>query len=75
MDTVVNAIQSRIDDLLYDNACSFTQAAFVDVQNAFFYSAIQKQRYLFGKCSLALYRITVLTWQKYQAQDGLLLRT
>ncbi|KAG9956955.1 hypothetical protein KCU61_g9462, partial [Aureobasidium melanogenum] len=48
MDAVVNAMQSRIDDLFYDNACSFTQAAFVDVQNAFFYAAIQKQRHLFG---------------------------
>ncbi|KAK6007001.1 hypothetical protein QM012_006009 [Aureobasidium pullulans] len=47
MDTVVQAMQSRIDDLFYDNACSFTQAAFVDVQNAFFYAAIQKQRHLF----------------------------
>ncbi|CAD0106145.1 unnamed protein product [Aureobasidium uvarum] len=48
LDTVVTVIQSRIDDLLYDNACPLTQAAFVDVQNVFFYSAIQKQRYLFG---------------------------
>ncbi|KEQ67672.1 uncharacterized protein M437DRAFT_38503 [Aureobasidium melanogenum CBS 110374] len=47
MDAVVNAVQSRIDDLFYDNACSFTQAAFIDVQNAFFYAAIQKQRHLF----------------------------
>ncbi|KAI4846217.1 hypothetical protein E4T44_05183 [Aureobasidium sp. EXF-8845] len=47
IDSVVNVIQSRIDDLLYDNACPFTQAAFVDVQTAFFYSAIQKQRHLF----------------------------
>lgn len=48
MDTVINAMQSRIDDLFYDNACSFTQAAYVDVQNTFFYAAIQKQRHLFG---------------------------
>ncbi|KAH0008136.1 hypothetical protein KCU78_g11404, partial [Aureobasidium melanogenum] len=48
MDAVINAMQSRIDDIFYDNACSFTQAAFVDVQNAFFYAAIQKQRHLFG---------------------------
>ncbi|KAH0369828.1 hypothetical protein KCU65_g2939, partial [Aureobasidium melanogenum] len=48
MDAVVNAMQSRIDDLFYGNACSFTQAAFVDVQNTFFYAAIQKQRHLFG---------------------------
>lgn len=48
MDALVNAVQSRIDDLFYDNACSFTQAAFVDVQKAFFYAAIQKQRHLFG---------------------------
>lgn len=48
MDAVINAMQSRIDDLFYDNACSFTQAAFVDVQKAFFYAAIQKQRHLFG---------------------------
>lgn len=54
MDTVVNVIQSRIGDLFYDNACPFTQAAFVDVQNAFFYSAIQKQRYLFGMFPLVL---------------------
>lgn len=54
MDTVVNVIQSRIDDLLYDNACPFTQAAFVDVQNAFLYSALQKQRCLFGTFSLVL---------------------
>jgi hypothetical protein len=54
IDSVVNVIQSRIDDLLYDNACPFTQAAFVDVQTAFFYSAIQKQRYLFGKFPLLL---------------------
>ncbi|KAG9564645.1 hypothetical protein KCU71_g5793, partial [Aureobasidium melanogenum] len=47
MDAVINAMQSRIDDLFYDNACSFAQAAFVDVQNAFFYAAIQKQRHLF----------------------------
>jgi hypothetical protein len=36
----------------------------VDVQNAFFYSAIQKQRYLFGKSPLALYRTTILTQEK-----------
>ncbi|KAG9837049.1 hypothetical protein KCU98_g4087, partial [Aureobasidium melanogenum] len=48
MDAVVNAMQSRIDGLFYDNACSFTQAAFVDIQNVFFYAAIQKQRHLFG---------------------------
>jgi hypothetical protein len=52
MDTVVNAIQSRIDDLLYDNACPFTQAAFVDVQNTFFYSVIRKQRHIFRKYPL-----------------------
>ncbi|KAI4724759.1 hypothetical protein E4T49_07502 [Aureobasidium sp. EXF-10728] len=48
LDTVVTVVQSRIDDLLYDNACALTQAAFVDVQNVFFYSAMQKQRHLFG---------------------------
>ena len=73
MDTVVNAIQLKIDDLLYDNACPFTQAAFVDVQNAFFYSAIQKQRYLFGMFSRALCGSST-DINKYQAQDGLLLR-
>jgi hypothetical protein len=59
LDTVVHVIQTRIDDLHYDNACSFTQAAFVDVQNAFFYSAIQKQRYLFGTFPPALQRFKV----------------
>jgi hypothetical protein len=49
MDTIINAIQSRMDNLLYDNPCPFTQAAFVDVQTSFFYAAIQKQRYLFGR--------------------------
>ncbi|KAI5238409.1 hypothetical protein E4T43_07441 [Aureobasidium subglaciale] len=48
MDNLVQILQSRIDDLLYDNSCPFTQAAFVDVQASFFYAAIQKQRYLFG---------------------------
>ncbi|KEQ95613.1 hypothetical protein AUEXF2481DRAFT_79436 [Aureobasidium subglaciale EXF-2481] len=47
MDTLVQILQSRIDDLLYGSACPFTQAAFVDVQASFFYAAIQKQRYLF----------------------------
>ncbi|KAI5235931.1 hypothetical protein E4T42_09591 [Aureobasidium subglaciale] len=48
MDTLVQILQSRIDDLLYGCACPFTQAAFVDVQASFFYAAIQKQRYLFA---------------------------
>ncbi|KAI5194462.1 hypothetical protein E4T38_09568 [Aureobasidium subglaciale] len=48
MDTLVQILQSRIDDLLYGSACPFTQAAFVDVQASFFYAAIQKQRYLFA---------------------------
>ena len=73
MDTLMSAIQSRIDDLLYDNACPLTQAAFVDIQNAFFYSAIQKQRYLFGKFSLIFDQV-YSDIMEYQAQDGLPLR-
>ncbi|THY29528.1 hypothetical protein D6D00_03503 [Aureobasidium pullulans] len=48
IETLMTTIQSRMSDLLYDNACPFTQAAFVDVQVSFFYAAIKKQRYLFA---------------------------
>lgn len=73
MDTVVNVIQLRIDDLLYDNACPFTQAAFVDVQTAFFYSAIRKQRSLFGMFSFIFDDINS-DITEFQARDGLPLR-
>lgn len=70
MDTVINVIQSRIDDLFYDNACPFAQAAFVDVQNAFFYSAIQKQRHLYGMFYL-FFDDMDSDITEFQAQDGL----
>ncbi|KAL2035004.1 hypothetical protein VTO58DRAFT_100921 [Aureobasidium pullulans] len=48
IETLMTTVQSRMNDLLYENACPYTQAAFVDVQVCFFYAAIRKQRYLFA---------------------------
>lgn len=63
IETLMTTIQSRMGDLLYDNACPFTQAAFVDVQVSFFYAAIKKQRYLFGTFGFGLSRSGLLTFR------------
>lgn len=62
IETLMTTVQSRMNDLLYDNACPYTQAAFVDVQVCFFYAAIRKQRYLFGTFGSGLSRSGSLTF-------------
>lgn len=66
----MNVIQSRMNDLLFDNACPFTQAAFVDVQATFFYAAIQKQRFLFGMFCINSVLFSFTKMLKFQGPYG-----